>query len=180
MPELFQVVKDPPPFGSGGLPIFCGVPSAWLGRGVYFWESFVENARQYGTTHCGAWGQKNGTKGFKIYKTNSLLASRCLNLVDGVADLRAVLDFYTKLQQKNLKGRPIRLFELLGMMQKNPIFVSSYDCVRALPDGGGLTPQYLEYTLPGCGMRAKFFFTPPIQVCYWRHAPKSSAMTLVV
>lgn len=179
MPELFQVVKDPPPLGSSGLPIFCGNPSAWLGRGVYFWESFIENARKYGDTHCQSWGRLNHTKGYKIYKTIAISAHRCLNLVDGVADLRHVLDFYQKLQKKNLNKRPVRLFELLGMMRKDPIFRTAYDSVRALPDGGGLTPMYLEYTLPEDGTKARFFFTPPIQVCFWQNAPKLSMMIFV-
>ena len=119
MPELYQVVKNPAPPGSGGIPIFCSETTAWLGKGVYFWESFIENARQYGNAHCSEWGKANGTKGFSIYKAVVVFGDRCLNLVDNVNDLRDVRDFYEKLESKNIKGRPIRVYELLRLMRKN-------------------------------------------------------------
>ncbi|WP_295680674.1 hypothetical protein [uncultured Fibrobacter sp.] len=180
MPELFQVVKDPAPENSGGIPIFCHNHAAWLGSGVYFWESFIENARQYGAKHCQEWGKDHGTKGYAIYRVFVDYADRCFNLVDGVEDLKFIKKFYDGLQNKNHKGRPIRLFELLRIMLTDPEFKKEYDCVRAKPDGGGLVPKpSLEYTLPNARDRALFFFTPPIQVCYWQNAPKKNNLTFV-
>lgn len=180
MPELFQVVKDPAPDNSGGIPIFCKDRAAWLGSGVYFWESFIENARQYGKTHCQEWGRRHKNKGFAIYSVVVDYADRCFDLVDSVDDLKFIKSFYDGLRIKNVNGRPIRLFELLKIMLSDAAFKKEYDCVRAKPDGGGLSPKpCLEYTLPGDKERAFFFFTPPVQVCYWQNAPKKNDLVFV-
>lgn len=179
MPELFQVIKDPPPPGSGGTPIFCGKPTAWLGKGVYFWESFIENARQYGQTHCAEWGKENRCKGFAVYKVDVDYGDRCFNLVDGADDLRYVLDLYNSLKSKNVKGRPIRFFELIQIMRSDDEFRKEYDCVRSCPNGGLAPALSLEYTLPEDSIKAKFFFTPPIQVCFWQNAPKKESLVFV-
>lgn len=141
------------------VPVFAGDPECWLGSGTYFWESFVDNAEKWGKTHC-ANSYKISQKNYTYTKQN------CLNLVDDAEALLMLKALYERIKEKNPNALPRYLYSFLKLIRKGSESAKKYECARLLPYGG-LRPVLKLECSKDPSFRGEFYFTPPIQVCFW-------------
>lgn len=160
---LFQARQYPPPKDKkDNPPVFSGAPKGWLGSGTYFWESFVDNAKQ--------WGKKHYHNNYKIsQKKYTYSTENCLNLVDDFNVLSTMKSFYEGIKAINPNATPKYLYTLLKLFRKASSTANKqYECARLLPYGG-LRPQLRLDCSDDKSFTGEFYFTPPIQVCFWRY-----------
>lgn len=162
---LFQARQYPPPKNlKDNPPVFAGDPKGWLGSGIYFWESFVDNALHWGKTHCHG-KYKISQKKFTYTKDN------CLNLVDDAETLIKLKKFYEGIKAVNPNAVPKYLYTFLKLLRKgSSTAYQKFECARLLPYGG-LRPILKLDCTDDPAFKGEFYFTPPIQVCFWRYVP---------
>lgn len=158
--KLFQTRRYPPPVGTvDKVPVFAGDPECWLGAGTYFWESFVDNAIKWGKTHY--------SNSYKISQKNyTYTKQNCLNLVDDVDDLLMLKKLYECIKRKNSNALPKYLYSFLKLVRKGSESAKRYECARLLPYGC-LRPMLKLECSKDATFKGEFYFTPPIQVCFW-------------
>jgi hypothetical protein len=135
-------------------PFLCSHKNAWLGKGYYFWDSFIENAHW--------WGQKGVRykNGYVICEsTFELDEDKCFNLIDNPEHLTSFKFVKSALQTKQIHDKPVvsRIIEFLKQ-QKN----FKYEAIRA----NGINSRNDDRTLFMANGYQYLESSPAIQICF--------------
>lgn len=158
MKTLYQTLEDRGnlDFVEKNGPFFCKANSAWLGRGYYYWDTFLDYAKWWGV---------------KIYPKQGYII--CESKVDfhkvKVLDLEdpEVMMYFKQAGEtfnKVYKGRTVFVSQVIEYLKKNTSF--NYQAIRARVQGATN-----ESYLPGhkmnlrSGHSAYLDLKPQVQVC---------------
>ncbi len=152
---------------------FCKV-EPWLGEGFYFWESFIENAEEWGIRHY-----KKRQKSYQILKAcYEEQAVHCLNLIDNAEQIKEFNDAVA-LVENEAGVRMHSFYQRITMLRKYaPKYFGKFSCVRIFPCGGMVIGK-IPFTEK---MQKVAYYTPipPIQVCFWKNEPKKFIQVKIV
>ena len=108
-------------------PFLCSHQGAWLGKGYYLWEQFIENAHWWGTQAY----KKNGAYVIVQFEGDSPQEGRCFDLLGNMEHLSEFRDAHKYLKDKNLQTKPITVSKVIEFIRKNTDFDNRYDSIRA-------------------------------------------------
>lgn len=154
--SLFQTVEDRgniDEIESQG-PFLCNRSNAWLGKGFYFWDSFLDLAHWWGRTVymgkyviCRSYCDSTSNKVYDLYNDFETLKE--------FADLKSAL-------QDKLHISNISVGEVLCYLIKNSDFTNRYQAIRAKATGcmrHAPTMRFVNYN------SAYLELMPPVQFC---------------
>ena len=133
-------------------PFLCSHKNAWLGKGYYFWDSFIENAHW--------WGREGYKSNYVICEsTFELDEDKCFNLIDNLDHLKSFQFAKLSLQEKQIHNNPVvpRVIELLKQQKS-----FKYEAIRA----NGINSKN-ENRTPFKANRPQYLeLSPAIQICF--------------
>lgn len=153
---LYQTVEDrnnPSKIESEG-PFLCVRNNAWLGRGYYFWDTFVELAHWWGNTIYGG----------KYVVCQSYCDGLLPDTYDLYDDFETLRDFSNLKDelQKRLHRNNISVSDVICFLKKHSDFSSQYKAIRAKATGcmkHSPTMRFVNYNI------ARLELMPPVQFC---------------
>jgi hypothetical protein len=148
-------------------PFPCNFKTAWLGRGYYFWDSFIDNAHWWGTdVAC----YKNG---YIICESTYVLdETKCFNLVDNPDHLNNFNSTRKILTEQGLyiqgETTVARIIEHI----KNVLKIFTYEAIRVYGVNSiNFNSQYSNRTIlvykEGKISYQYLDSTPAIQICFF-------------
>jgi hypothetical protein len=145
-------------------PFICRNKTAWLGKGYYFWESFIENAHWWGK-EC-----NNYRYGYVVCEAYyDLDDTLCFNLVDNPEHFQMLRDTICAMEREGLYEKEKTTVARLIYYLKDTIRVFNYHASRI----NGLNSRsknspYSEIALFNRGDYQYIDLIPTIQVCFYK------------
>ena len=157
---IYQTIEDKsnPKYTELNAPFLCIRSDAWLGKGYYFWDTFIENAHWWGEV----W-----------YKGNYIICSfkcdfntkTCFDLVGSTEDMLDFSESVELLKQKRLIDERTTVARVLGLLKKTGNF--NYDAVRVYGIGSRpIDNEKYRYIMHFSSSKPQFLdYKPAIQIC---------------
>lgn len=156
MKSLFQTVEDrknPMVIESTG-PFLCRRKNAWLGKGFYFWDSFVNLAHWWGKTVYDG----------KYVICKSFCEASMKDVYDLYDDFNILQEFVLlkNTLQSKLHRTDISVSDVLCYLKMNSDFSKRYKAVRAKATGCMRDVPYMKFVSYN---KAYLELMPPVQIC---------------
>lgn len=104
-------------------PYYCNWNNSWLGKGYYFWDSFIENAHWWGETHCSG--------NYMICQALvDLGENNCFDLVGNTNHLNDFGNSIDFMKKQGLISENTTASRVLEFMKENNLFLE-YTAIRA-------------------------------------------------
>lgn len=162
--KIYQTVEDKDDADkiSNEGPFCCNRSDAWLGKGYYFWESFIENAKWWGyCAYCG--------KEYVICEASYVNNDKqCFNLVDNPIHLQFFRDAITMMRTQGLyKPKVTTVSRVIQFLKDIDLF--PYNATRAKPEACRSFDSEFSFTTFFLKDKGPYLDTlPPIQICFYR------------
>lgn len=133
-------------------PFLCYRKNAWLGKGYYFWESFIENAHW--------WGREGYKNDYVICEsTFELDEDKCFNLIDNAEHLASFKFAKSALQRKQIHDKPV-VSRIIEFLKQQKAF--KYEAIRA----NGINSKNENRTPFVANGYQYLESSPAIQICF--------------
>lgn len=104
-------------------PYPCLEPSAWLGSGYYFWDTFIENAHW--------WGEKGYSGNYIICQAEyDFDDNTCFDLVGNTDHIKDFIDIWDEMKRSGYFGCEIVVADVVDFLKKH-VQEFNYRAVRA-------------------------------------------------
>lgn len=160
--EIYQTLEDrqnPEKIRTEG-PFPCTRNDAWLGKGYYFWESFIENARW--------WGENSYKNGYVISQAIYINdEEECFNLIDNYNHIRSYIKATELMEEKGLYVEHVTTVSRVIQFLRD-IRIFSYNAARAKAENcKSCKSKFSRTTIFSQNSRCYLDALPPIQVCFY-------------
>ena len=137
-------------------PFLCNNKNAWLGKGYYFWDTFVENAHW--------WGKNNGSNNdYFICETHiDYNKELCLDLHGDTEKLLELGDIINEFKRQNLLRSNSTVVEIIRFLQKQNLF--KYPSIRVSSQKFNNDRFQVKFDKKN---PSKFELKPLIQICVY-------------
>lgn len=138
-------------------PFKCSHKKAWLGKGYYFWDTFIENAHW--------WGEKSLKVPYVICEAKiSIDEYTCFDLVGNTEHMLEFAKCYEELKSKKLANSNTNVARVINYLREINSF--PYNCIRVNPINSKSQSNQSDYLLRFEIDKAPHLeFKPPIQFC---------------
>ncbi len=160
MTTIYQTINDtqsPDKIEQNG-PILCENKNAWLGRGYYFWESFIQNAHWWGSVH--------NNNSYIICQSCYEKDETCFDLIDNPTHLQLLQDIIEEMKRQGLFKPQTTVARVIEYLRKINIF--DYCSTRAYAIGckSERSPYFNTIRFQN-GNLAYLDLNPPYQICFY-------------
>ena len=161
--SVFQTLEDrnnPKEIETLG-PFECSRKNAWLGRGYYFWDSFIENAHW--------WGDKGYKGKYVICEAKCEFGDdRCFDLVGQTNHMAAFAEAKKLLEESVLLNEDTTVARVIEFL-RSQLRTFDFEAIRAYPiESKSAKSNYAETTIFIRGNLAYLDTKPAIQICFMR------------
>lgn len=159
--KLYQAVR----YASGvnNSPIFA-TEKTWLGRGFYFWEHEIENARH--------WGEKHYNGKYCIYQSSYKNTEEGLDLVDNYEHRDLLIKYIEQIEGRIIKN--ISLAQIIALICKYT--PESIHYIR-IDTGSFFQQDKIQLPVPNKGSLPQLYTKRLVQVCFPKFPCKEIGLT---
>ncbi len=159
--------KDNPEEVERDGPFPCNWPNAWLGKGYYFWETFINSAHWWGKAHCEG-------EYFICESACIITDDNCFDLVGNTLHLMEFSDAIDDMKAKGLINDKTTVTRVLNYL-RNDIKVLKTEAIRAVgytSIGEKKNSEFIKRMLFEVPREYKpehyLIYAPAIQICFFK------------
>jgi hypothetical protein len=165
--EIFQTLenKDNPDYIEQNGPFQCDRKDAWLGKGYYFWESFIENAHWWGEKCPEYQNEYIICKAVYEYDNN-----KCFNLIDNKEHITIFKNSIELMKEQDMfQKNKTTVSQILHFLQKNIRLFNNFDACRVYGVYSKEKKSNYSLTVPFKTNKPQYLdLCPPIQICFYK------------
>ena len=144
-------------------PFSCDRKNAWLGRGYYFWDSFINNAHW--------WGQEGACykDGYIICESSFELNDKCFDLYDNPEHIQQFKLALNLMKEKGLFVKnKTTVGRIIEFLKSSNAFFSQYEAIRVCGvNSKGSDSLFIERIPFKEGKKFQYLdISSPIQICF--------------